>query len=78
MKKEDKNTLKQAIMASTIGLEVAFSPFVGIAIGLFLDWKLNTYPYMTLIFLLVGVAAGGLNYYRFAKRQQELDEDQKK
>ena len=65
-------------MASTIGLQVAFSPFIGIAIGYFLDWELGTYPYLTVIFLLVGVAAAGLNYYRFAKQQQEEDKGQKK
>lgn len=78
MKKEDKQTLMQALMASTIGFQVAFAPFIGIAIGYFLDWKLGTYPYMTVIFLLVGVAAGGVNYYRFVKQQREEDEGQKK
>ena len=78
MKKEDKETLRHALMASTIGLEVAFAPFIGIAIGYFLDWKFGSYPYMTLIFLLIGVAAGGVNYYRFAKQQREKDEGQKK
>ncbi len=65
-------------MASAIGIEVAFAPFIGIAIGYFLDWKFGTYPYMTVIFLLIGVAAAGLNYYRFAKRQQDEDKGQKK
>jgi ATP synthase protein I len=78
MKKEDKQTFKQAVMASTIGFQVAFAPFIGIAIGIFLDWKFNTYPYLTLIWMLIGVAAAGLNYYRFAKQQQDEDKGQKK
>lgn len=65
-------------MASTIGFQVAFAPFIGIAIGIFLDWKFNTYPYLTLIWMLIGVAAAGLNYYRFAKQQQDEDKGQKK
>ncbi len=65
-------------MASTIGLQVAFAPFVGIAIGYFLDWEFGTYPYMTVIFLLFGVAAAGVNYYRFAMRQRDEDEGKKK
>ena len=73
MKKEDKKTLMQAIMASTIGYQVAFAPFIGIAIGVFLDSKLGSFPYLTLVFLIIGIAAGGLNYYRFAKKQQEED-----
>ena len=31
------------------------------AIGVFLDSKLGTFPYLTVIFLIVGIAAGGLN-----------------
>ncbi len=77
MKKEDKKSLKQAVMASTIGYQVAFAPFIGVAIGVFLDLKLGTGPYMTIIWLIIGIAAGGLNYYRFAKQQQR-DEEQKK
>ena len=78
MKKEKKKTLMQAIMASTIGYQVAFAPFIGIAIGVFLDLKFGTGPYLTIIFLIIGVAAGGLNYYRFAKQQQEEDRARKK
>lgn len=78
MKKEDKKTFMQAVMASTIGYQVAFSPFIGIAIGVLLDLKFGTAPYLTIIFLFVGVAAGARNYYRFAKQQQEEDKVRKK
>ncbi|MGO9374370.1 MAG: AtpZ/AtpI family protein [Syntrophobacteraceae bacterium] len=78
MKKDDKKTLMQAVMASTIGYQVAFAPFIGIAIGVFLDSKLGTFPYLTIVFLIVGITAGGLNYYRFAKQQQQEDKDRKK
>ncbi len=78
MKKEDKKTLMRAVMASTIGYQVAFAPFIGIAIGVFLDVKLGTGPYLTILFLIFGIAAGGLNYYRFAKQQMEEDKGRKK
>jgi len=78
MKNEDKKTLMQAVMASTIGYQVAFAPFIGIAIGVFIDSKFGTFPYLTIIFLIVGVVAGGVNYYRFAKQQQEEDRVRKK
>jgi len=71
MKKEDKKTLMQAIMASTIGYQVAFAPFIGVAIGVFLDSKFGSFPYLTIIWLIIGIAAAGLNYYRFTKQQQE-------
>jgi ATP synthase protein I len=78
MKKEDKKTLMRAVMASTIGYQVAFAPFIGIGIGVLLDLQFGTAPYLTIIFLIIGIAAGGVNYYRFAKQQQEEDKDQKK
>jgi ATP synthase protein I len=78
MKKEDKKSLKQAVMASTIGYQVAFAPFIGVAIGVALDLKLGTGPYMTIIWLILGIVAGGLNYYRFAKQQQQEEKGQKK
>ncbi|MGA2226977.1 MAG: AtpZ/AtpI family protein [Syntrophobacteraceae bacterium] len=78
MKKEDKKSLMQAVMASTIGYQVAFAPFIGIGVGVFLDSKLGTFPYLTIVFLIFGIVAGGLNYYRFAKQQQEEDKDRKK
>jgi len=78
MKKEDKKSLMQAVTASTIGFQVAFAPFIGLGIGVFLDSKLGTFPYLTLILLVFGIIAGGLNYYRFAKQQQQQDEGPKK
>ena len=63
----------QAVMASTIGYQVAFAPFIGLGIGVYIDSNFGTFPYLTIIFLIVGITAGGLNYYRFAKQQQEED-----
>lgn len=78
MKNEDKKTLIQALMASTIGFQVAFAPFIGILIGVFLDRSFGTFPYLTLIWLIIGIAAGGLNYYRFTKKQQQEDKGPKR
>jgi len=77
MKKNDKKTLMQALMASTIGYQVAFSPFIGIAIGVYLDSQFGTLPYLTLIFLVLGIVAGARSYYRFAKQQQEKEKGPK-
>lgn len=77
MKTEDKKTFMQAVMASTIGFQVALAPFIGIGIGVYLDSKFGTLPYLTIIFLILGIFAGARNYYRFAKQQQEKDKDPK-
>lgn len=68
----------QAVMASTIGYQVAFAPFIGIGIGVYLDSKFGTLPYLTLIFLVLGIFAGARNYYRFAKDQEKQEKGQKK
>lgn len=78
MKNEDKKTFMKAAMASTIGYQVAFAPFIGIAIGVYLDSKFGTLPWLTLIFLVLGIAAGARNFYRFTKEQQEQEKGPKK
>ena len=65
-------------MASTIGFQVAFAPFIGIAIGYFLDWEFGTYPVYDDDIPVDRGAAAGVNYYRFAKQQREEDKGKKK
>jgi len=71
MDKETKKYIRQLASASTIGLEVAFAIFIGLGIGVWLDRKFDTFPWLAIIFMVFGVAAGFLNYYRFIRRQQE-------
>ena len=78
MKKETRNYLRQLGDASTIGLQVGLSVFIGLAIGVWLDSKFDTSPKLALLFLVFGVASGFLNYYRFIKRQQDEDKEDKK
>ncbi len=73
MKNEDKKYIRQLAEASTIGLQVALSIFIGLAFGVWLDSKFDTFPKLALLFLLFGVIAGFLNYYRFAAKQQKDD-----
>lgn len=57
---------------STIGMSVAFSIFIGVGIGYFLDHKVfddRTSPWFTLIFLGFGIAAAFKNLYMMARRK---------
>ena len=57
---------------STIGMSVAFSIFIGVGIGYWLDHKIfedRTSPWFTLIFLGFGVAAAFKNLYMMSKRK---------
>jgi ATP synthase protein I len=71
MKEETKKQIRLAGLASTVGLTVVFSILIGLAIGYWLDSKYDTFPYLTLLFLILGVIAGFRNYYRFMKKQEK-------
>jgi len=57
---------------STIGISLAASIFIGVGIGYFLDHKVfngKTAPWLTLLFLGFGIAAGFKNLYMLTKRK---------
>jgi len=70
MKNDTKKMLRQLGWASTLGLQVALAIFIGLAVGVWLDSRFGTFPWLTLVFMIFGIVAGFLNYYRFIKRQQ--------
>lgn len=52
----------------SVGWNVACSIGVGLALGILFDKYLNTKPWGTMIFLLLGVASGFLNLFRVVRR----------
>jgi len=60
---------KQLMQASTIGINLVLSTFVGLAIGYGLDSLFNTSPWLTLIFLILGIIAGFRELFRMARKQ---------
>lgn len=67
----DKETRKSAIQmayASSIGISMALAIFGCFFLGTWLDRKLGTEPCFTLLFLLIGIAAGFRNIYVLMKR----------
>ena len=72
MKEDTKKSLKLIGLASTLGLTIVIATFIGLALGLWLDSVLDTSPWLTVIFLVVGIIAGFRNFYRFmSKRAKE-------
>ena len=51
-------------MALKVGVEFVSAVGVGVAIGLFLDYWLETKPWLMIVFFLFGSAAGFLNIFR--------------
>jgi ATP synthase protein I len=73
MKRETIRSIKELAYYSSIGLSVALSIFIGLAIGVYLDRKVfNTTPWLTLIFLGLGIAAGFRNIGIAIKKSRKL------
>ncbi len=72
MSNNRKEIMKLLADFGTIGMTVAFSIFIGVGIGYFLDEKVfggRTSPWLTLIFLGFGVAAAFKNLFIMTKRK---------
>lgn len=66
-KKSKGEFLRFLGIASTVGINLVLCTFIGFAIGYFiLDRSLNTFPLFTVIFLLLGIAAGFKYLFKIA------------
>ena len=73
MKRENRRTLKEFAYYGSVGLSVALSIFIGLGIGVYLDRKVfDTTPWLTLIFLGLGIAAGYRNIGHAIKKSRKL------
>ena len=57
--------------AFVLGTEFIGAVLVGVGLGLFLDWMLNSKVVFTILFSLFGCAAGVLNMYRASKEMEK-------
>jgi ATP synthase protein I len=67
MTKAKNKLFEQLLRYSTIGLEMGISVAIGIVLGYFLDRYLGTTPWLTLIFMLLGVAAAFRSLFALMK-----------
>jgi len=72
MKKETYRSIRELAYYSSLGLSVALSIFIGLAIGVWLDGKFDTSPWLTLIFLGAGIAAAYRNIGIAVKKSRNL------
>ncbi len=73
MDKETKQTAIQLARVSSIGIAMVIAIFGCFYLGRWLDQQLETEPYLTLLFLLIGIAAGFRNMYFLVKRYVKDD-----
>jgi len=72
MRRDKLIWMKELAYYSSIGLSLALSIFIGLAIGIYLDRRWDTSPWLTLIFLGLGIAAGYRNIGLAIKKSRKL------
>ncbi len=79
MEEKDRNLMRMLGVLSTVGLTLVLATVIGFFIGHKLDQWFGTSPWLTVLFLLLGIIAGFRNLFVYAKRSQEpFDKDDKK
>ncbi|MGA6993719.1 MAG: AtpZ/AtpI family protein [Candidatus Deferrimicrobiaceae bacterium] len=80
--KQDRRELFRELgKYSALGLELAIAVILGLAIGYYLDKWLGTGPWMTVVWMAIGFAAGLRSLFRAALRSGkglEKDEEDKR
>jgi ATP synthase protein I len=69
-----KDTVRSMLRYSSLGLEMGLCVAIGVAIGYFLDKYFHTYPYMSIIFMFVGIFAALKAIYTMAKKMEKDNE----
>jgi ATP synthase protein I len=73
MKEETRKLFKDLWYYSSLSFSIALAMVIGLGIGYWLDTRVfNTSPWLTLIFLGLGVIAGFRNIYLAMKKSREL------
>lgn len=72
MKKETYQSIRELAYYSSLGFSVALSIFIGLGIGVWLDGKFDTSPWLTLVFLGAGIAAAYRNIGLAVKKSRKL------
>jgi ATP synthase protein I len=72
LKKETVRSLKQFAYYSSLGFQIALSIVIGLAAGVYLDRKFELTPWLTLIGLGLGIAAGYKNIGLAIKKSRNL------
>ncbi len=78
MEEKDRRLLRIVGVLSTVGIAMVAATMIGLYIGRWLDNRFGTSPWLTAVFLLLGIVAGFRNLYQTARRaQQTMNEEDK-
>jgi len=68
MGSENQKPLKRFLFLGSVGISMVLATFIGLYIGIYLDSFFSTKPWLTIIFLILGIIAGFRNIYILIKR----------
>ena len=72
MKNETKKLFRELWYYSSLSFSIALAILIGLAIGYWLDTRYETSPWLTLVFLGLGIIAGFRNIYLAMKKSRRL------
>jgi ATP synthase protein I len=73
MKRETTRFVREMAYFASVGLSVSLSIFIGLGIGIYLDRMVfGTTPWLTLIFMVLGIAAGFRNIGLAIRKSRDL------
>ena len=78
MEEKDRKLLRMLGALSTVGITLVVATVIGYLIGHYLDGRYGTTPWLTLVFLLLGITAGFKNLYDQTRNLMDLDKRDKK
>jgi ATP synthase protein I len=70
---ENRKSTIQMAYASSVGIAMALAIFGSFFLGSWLDGKLGTEPWFTLLLLLAGIAAGFRNLYQLFRKYFKVE-----
>ncbi len=72
---EDRRQLFKTLgFLSSVGISMVAATFIGLAMGYYLDRWLGTSPWLTLVFLLLGIVSGFRNIFILTRRELKRQE----
>ncbi len=78
-RKQKSEVFRLMGVASTVGINMVVSTFVGFALGYWvLDRYFNSYPWFTLGLTVLGIIAGFKYLFRIAKKANEKEDSSEK
>ncbi len=63
--------------ALQLGASIVLAIFIGAGIGYWLDDMLGTFPYLSIVFFFLGIAAAGRNVWIAVRKELREDEEKR-